>query len=165
MYAFAICGRAITDRSFNERLDRTCPRRLLFSNDLNGCNMLSRNISRRFRAVFSISYLLSSGLDLAAQELHGEHGAGHDELHHWYLTLKEPGTGASCCSKQDCRPTQHRINNGAVEVEVDGEWTSVPHYKILNTPSPDLRSHVCAPRPGFMFPKGHIFCVVLGFGA
>ena len=95
---FRDVGRAITDRSFNERLVRICLRRLLFCNYLNGCTMLSRNIIKRYGSVFSVCCLLSSGPHLAAQELHGDHGAGHDELHHWYLTLKEPGTGASCCS-------------------------------------------------------------------
>ena len=116
-------------------------------------------------AYVAATFLACGSPNLSAQDSHGSHGVGHDELHHWYLTLKEPRTGMSCCNKQDCRPTQHRINNGAVEVEVDGEWTPVPQYKILNTPSPDLQSHVCAPKAGFTFQKGHIFCVVLGSGA
>lgn len=105
-----------------------------------------------------------AGNRLLADDLHGNHGVGHAELHHWYLTLRQPITGMSCCSNRDCRPTQARVENGIVEVEVDGEWTAVTQDKIIKTPSPDLQSHVCAPKPGFMFSKGHIFCVVLGAG-
>ena len=100
-----------------------------------------------------------------ADDPHGMHGAGHDELHHWYLTLKQPGNGASCCNNQDCRPTQSRMINGELQVEVDGQWSTVARDKLLSTPSPDLQSHVCASKGGYVFPKGHIFCVVLGSGA
>jgi hypothetical protein len=45
---------------------------------------------------------------------------------------------------------------------VDGEWTRVPAGSIINTPPPDLQTHVCAPK-GSWSPKV-IFCVVLGQG-
>ena len=109
--------------------------------------------------------LLCNPSFLRADDAHGVHGAGHDALHNWYLTLKQPGTAASCCNNQDCRPTQTRIVGGGLQVEIDGEWTAVPQGKILNTPSPDLQSHVCAPKAGYIYPKGHIFCVVMGSGA
>jgi hypothetical protein len=100
-----------------------------------------------------------------ADDLHGMHGDGHDQLHHWYQTLKQPKNGASCCNNQDCRPTQSRMINGEVQVEIDGEWTIVPREKILNVPSVDLQSHVCAPSAANgMFPKGYIYCVILGLG-
>ena len=98
-------------------------------------------------------------LGVQAQDPHGQYGVGHDVLHHWYLTLKQPGNGASCCSNQECRPTQSRIVNGEVQVEVEGAWTTVSRSKVLNTPSPDLQSHVCASRSSY-----HIYCVVLGSG-
>jgi len=101
----------------------------------------------------------------SAQDPHGMYGVGHDMLHHWYETLRQPGNGASCCNNMDCRPTRSRVVNGGVEVELDGEWTPVPQNKILNVPSPDLQSHVCAPRASSVFPKGHIYCVVLGAGS
>ena len=93
----------------------------------------------------------------------GHHGHGHDALHHWYLTLRD-WKGRSCCNDQDCRPTLSRTRNQRVEVMVDGEWTEVPPHKILSQSSPDARTHVCSPGPGSNYPKGFIFCVVLGSG-
>ncbi len=93
----------------------------------------------------------------------GYHGKGHDDLHHWYMTLKD-WRGRSCCNMQDCRPTQSRFRDQDIEVMVDGEWTTVPPYKVLPLTSPDLRTHVCSPGPTSNYPRGHIFCVVLGSG-
>ena len=98
----------------------------------------------------------------AAHEHQGMHGQGHDQLHHWYKTLRQPGTGYACCDNKDCRPTIHRLLSGSIEVLVDGEWTRVPGNTILKSGSPDLRTHVCAPK-GPWSPKP-IFCVVLGLG-
>ena len=93
----------------------------------------------------------------------GNHGEGHDALHHWYETLRDRN-GRSCCNRRDCRPTRSRVRNGNVEVMVDGIWAVVPPEKILPVPSPDSGSHVCAmPRPN-AYPLGHVFCVVLGPG-
>ncbi len=93
----------------------------------------------------------------------GYHGDGHDNLHHWYLTLKD-WKGRPCCNNQDCRPTRARMRGRNVEVLVDGEWTRVPPHKILPRTSPDLRAHVCSPGPKSNYPRGFIFCVVLGPG-
>ena len=98
---------------------------------------------------------------VAAQQ--GHHGEGHDELHHWYLTLKD-WKGRPCCDGTDCRPTQSRVRNGRLEVLVDGEWTKVPPHKVLSETSPDLQTHVCSPGPDSNYPRGFIFCVVLGPG-
>ena len=83
---------------------------------------------------------------LAAQEHHGMHGRGHAVLHHWYKTLRQPGTGYECCDNKDCRPTSARVRESAIEVLVDGEWTKVPPNTIVDVKPPDLNSHVCAPR-------------------
>jgi hypothetical protein len=94
----------------------------------------------------------------------GIHGQGHDLMHGWYQSLKQPGTGISCCNNEDCRPTISRTLEGKIQVQVDGEWTDVPPERIVNTPSPDLGAHVCAPkRMGFSH-KALIYCVVLGSG-
>jgi hypothetical protein len=94
----------------------------------------------------------------------GTYGLGHDQLHYWYQTLKQPGTGMSCCNNQDCRPTTYRLHGSEIQVEVDGEWTTVPPNKILNVQPPDLNAHVCAPKQPGLYPKGYVFCVVLGSG-
>jgi hypothetical protein len=92
----------------------------------------------------------------------GQHGAGHDKLHHWYKTLRHPGTGYECCDGKDCRPTTARTRDGVLEVLVDGEWTRVPPDALVKATPPDLQAHVCAPK-GSWRPKV-IFCVVLGQG-
>lgn len=100
--------------------------------------------------------------DVTSHEHEGIHGEGHNKLHHWYKTLRQPFTGYACCDGKDCRPTTARVRNRVVEVLVDGEWTRVPYDKILKRKSPDLNTHVCAPK-GPWSPKV-IFCVVLGAG-
>ena len=97
-----------------------------------------------------------------AQEHRGSHGVGHSKMHHWYKTLRQPGTGYECCDQKDCRPTTARARGLHIEVLVDGEWTRVPPNTILEVQSPDMNTHVCAPK-GSWSPKP-IFCVVLGFG-
>lgn len=99
-----------------------------------------------------------------AQDAHGQHGNDHNLYHHWYKTLKQPGTGLSCCNDEDCRPTVSRVVDNVVQVLLDGEWTPVPREKILKTPSPDLGSHVCAPKASSLREKGFLYCVILGSG-
>ncbi len=125
---------------------------------------LRGNSRRRWLVCLLLPALMVIG-QLAAQsaESQGHHGQGHDELHHWYLTLKD-WKGRPCCNMEDCRPTLSRTRNQRVEVLVDGVWTKVPPHKILSEPSPDARAHVCSPGPKSNYPRGHIFCVVLGPG-
>ncbi len=92
----------------------------------------------------------------------GHHGVGHNELHHWYRTLRAPGNGAPCCDGKDCRPTRARMRNGSLEVLVNGAWARVPSGALLKEASPDLQTHVCA-QPS-MWGADVIFCVVLGQG-
>lgn len=104
--------------------------------------------------------------DVKAQQ--GFHGEGHDKMHHWYQNLKRPdGSGISCCSEKDCRPTDARVReDGSIEAMLNGRWVIVPPNKILrNVYSPDLGSHICAPDPkATWYPKDHIFCFVFGAG-
>ena len=111
---------------------------------------------------FALSAAVSLPAQLVAQEYRGMHGRGHDVLHEWYQTLRQPGTGYECCDNKDCRSTSARVRGSAIEVLVDGEWTKVPPNTIVDVKPPDLNSHVCAPR-GWWSPKP-IFCVVLGSG-
>lgn len=108
-----------------------------------------------------VAVVWSTGRSLA-HEPHSFHGEGHDHLHHWYRTLRQPFTGYSCCDGTDCRPTTARVRGRTIEVLVDGEWTRVPFDKILKKRSPDMNTHVCAPK-GPWSPKV-LFCVVIGFG-
>ncbi len=112
---------------------------------------------------FALNLVVAVSAPVAGQmRLPGHHGDGHDNLHRWYRTLRQPGTGYACCDGKDCRPTVHRTRGRVIEVLVDGEWTHVPRNTILKRRSPDLNTHVCAPK-GPWSPKV-IFCVVLGQG-
>jgi hypothetical protein len=99
----------------------------------------------------------------APQYAGGHHGHGHAEYHEWYATLHDKH-GRSCCNNMDCRPTEHRIVGEQVEVMLDGQWTPVPREKILDKNSPDMGTHVCAPDPHIGYPRGYIYCVVIGSG-
>jgi hypothetical protein len=126
--------------------------------------------SVRIRTASIVAFLIAAAIVTAlypetcasAQDLQGMYGVEHDKLHHWYETLRQPGSGYGCCDNKDCRPTIARVQDGILEVVVDGEWTRVPPNVILNIESPDLKTHVCSPdahwRPRL------IFCVVLGLG-
>lgn len=120
---------------------------------------------RRLLVVFVVLCVAGAGPAAATRDrqAEGHYGEGHDALHHWYLTLKD-WQGRSCCNDQDCRPTQSRWRDQRLEVLVNGIWTKVPSHKILPQTAPDLRTHVCSPGPDSNYPRGYIFCVVLGPG-
>lgn len=56
----------------------------------------------------------------------------------WFKSLKQPGTGAECCSIADCRTTEVRRDGQGYEVKIDQKWhvssifwLRVPAEKIL----------------------------------
>lgn len=62
----------------------------------------------------------------------------------WYRSLKQPGSGVSCCSIADCRPVDYRTDNGAYEVFIDDKWRTVPPDKVLQQMvNPVGRAVVC----------------------
>ena len=70
----------------------------------------------------------------------------------WFRSLRQPGTGASCCSIADCRPADFRIQGGGYEVHLYGEWKPVPPEVILRrSDNPTGRAVVCyTPYRGIM---------------
>jgi hypothetical protein len=63
--------------------------------------------------------------------------------HDWYLDLKA-ADGASCCSKKDCRPVDHRRTDGkGLEIEIGGVWIVIAAALVQPTSSPDNRAHAC----------------------
>ncbi len=109
--------------------------------------------------VFCFSFSAS-----AQEQSTGQFGDRHAEFHSWYQSLKRPSDGGSCCSDQDCRPTQWRQSSTNVEVLVNGKWCRVPTEKVLPVSAPDGGAHICTPH----IPVGQdpctapIFCVVIG---
>lgn len=75
----------------------------------------------------------------------------------WFESLRQPGTGMSCCSIADCRQTDFRIAGNRYEALVDGEWRTVPPETIIErSDNPTGRAVVCyTPYRGIMcFIKG-----------
>jgi len=79
-------------------------------------------------------------------------------LRPWFESLKQPGTGVSCCSISDCRPVQYRLATDGYEALVDSVWVRVPQDKILqHQPNPLGRAVLCR-SPA----SGTIYCFVPG---
>lgn len=75
----------------------------------------------------------------------------------WFQSLHQPGTGISCCSIADCRPTDYRMTGDHYEAMINGRWVVVPEDKILNrTDNPLGRAVVC------WTPQLGILCFIRG---
>lgn len=75
----------------------------------------------------------------------------------WFRSLRQPGTGMSCCSIADCRQTDFRIRGNHYQALIQGKWEDVPADTILDrTDNPTGRAVVCwTPYRGIMcFIKG-----------
>lgn len=70
----------------------------------------------------------------------------------WFESLRQPGTGMSCCSIADCRPTEFRIQGSHYQALVKGKWEDVPPSVVLRrTNNPTGRAIVCyTPYRGIM---------------
>jgi hypothetical protein len=70
----------------------------------------------------------------------------------WFQSLRQPGTGTSCCSVADCRTTDYRIEGDNYEALINGNWLVVPAEKILQrADNPTGRAVVCwTPALGIM---------------
>jgi len=65
-------------------------------------------------------------------------------LHGWFESLKQPGSGVSCCSIADCRPAEYRLVADGYEAYLDAKWVRVPDEKVLHGMSnPMARGIVC----------------------
>ena len=80
----------------------------------------------------------------------------------WFESLKQPGTGAPCCSLADCRTVEFRQDRDGYEVLIDGRWKMsmpfwlrVPSNRIIDrTDNPTNRGVVC------FTPEAGILCFV-----
>ncbi|HUK61535.1 MAG TPA: hypothetical protein VLV50_20045 [Stellaceae bacterium] len=70
----------------------------------------------------------------------------------WFQSLRQPGSGISCCSLADCRTTEYRTDGDSYEALIDGRWLIVPEDKVLQrTDNPTGRAVVCwTPARGIM---------------
>jgi hypothetical protein len=62
----------------------------------------------------------------------------------WFQSLRQPGTGTSCCSIADCRMTEYRTTRSGYEALVGKKWLPVPPDRVLqHTTNPTGRAIVC----------------------
>ncbi len=62
----------------------------------------------------------------------------------WFQSLRQPGTGISCCSVADCRMTDYRTDATGYEALIDEKWLAVPPDRILqHVSNPTGRAIVC----------------------
>ncbi len=62
----------------------------------------------------------------------------------WYQSLRQPGTGISCCSMADCRATEYRTSAFGYEAFIDDKWLAVPPDRVLqHVDNPTGRAIVC----------------------
>ena len=62
----------------------------------------------------------------------GEHE--NSPLAPWFKSLKQPGTGYSCCDVSDCKVISSenvKIEDGKWKVKVEDSWWEVPPEKVL----------------------------------
>jgi hypothetical protein len=75
----------------------------------------------------------------------------------WFQSLSVPGTGISCCSITDCRPTEYRTVEDHYEALIEDKWVLIPPRKVLQrTDNPLGRAVVC------WTPERGIMCFVRG---
>jgi hypothetical protein len=80
----------------------------------------------------------------------------------WFERLRQPGTGASCCSIADCRTVESRQDRDGYEVLIDRRWKMsapfwlrVPSNRIIDKiENPTDRGVVC------FTPEAGILCFV-----
>jgi hypothetical protein len=62
----------------------------------------------------------------------------------WFESLIDPDTSVPCCSLSDCRMVEHRMARDHFEVEVEGQWVSIPEEKVLHrTDNPTGQAVLC----------------------
>jgi len=73
---------------------------------------------------------------------------GDPTLAPWFNSLRQPGSGISCCSVADCGPVDYRTVSDHYEAYIDGEWRIVPKEKVLTrADNPTGRAVVCWTKP------------------
>jgi len=76
----------------------------------------------------------------------------------WFKSLKQPGSGLSCCDISDCRRADAEWRGNQWWAIVQGEWTPVPRNKELSKMSIDGDAYVCSSQAPSKSPT--IYCFV-----
>src|SRR5436190_7579149 len=108
------------------------------------------------------SLLASILLAMARPALAGPPEGADPAWSRWFESLRQPGTGASCCTAADCRITEFRRDLDGYEALVDDRWklsrpfwTRVPPQRVLErSDNPTGRAVLC------FTPEAGIVCFV-----
>jgi hypothetical protein len=103
---------------------------------------------------------LALAVVLFALPAHAHDPAGHALHHHWYMGLKQPGTGMSCCSDKDCAPARWRSTPNGIEFLIGGQWIMPPKSTVMEIETIDGDGHWC----GIKGPVPHTFCAIVPRG-
>lgn len=118
--------------------------------------------SRAHRERIGWKMAVAAGLALSQAAVAAPPDNPNPALAPWFESLKQPGTGASCCSIADCRTVEFRQDRDGYEVLIDGRWKlsapfwlRVPPNRIIDrTDNPTNRAVVC------FTPEAGILCFV-----
>ena len=121
------------------------------------CTLLGRAIRHRILAIFfATAVVVVWQMPQTATAQSGAHGDGHAENHDAYKGWQQPGSGMSCCSNADCRPTRAYPTEDGWRAWNGQTWLLVPRERVLPTDlAGDGRSHICEAR-------NQIFCFTPG---
>jgi hypothetical protein len=105
---------------------------------------------------------IAAGLALSQAAVAAPPDSPDPALAPWFESLKQPGTGAPCCSIADCRTVEFRQDRDGYEVLIDGRWKvsipfwlRVPPNRIIDRiDNPTNRGVVC------FTPEAGILCFV-----
>ena len=109
----------------------------------------SREENRRSKtillALVILVFLILIGTAHSQGEIRGFHNEHHHgRLHHWYQKLMRPNDPyLSCCSSNDCTPTQAKMVDGKWTALKAGRWITIPNENINSEESTDGHAHIC----------------------
>jgi hypothetical protein len=84
-------------------------------------------------------------------------GAAAEERGTWFQSLKQPGSGISCCDVADCHQTSADWRDGQWWAIVRSKWTAIPRDRVLGKKSIDGEAYVCNSESGSL---PTIYCFV-----
>jgi hypothetical protein len=99
--------------------------------------VLRRSASAAFSVVL-MALLAAGALKAASPE------SADPSMNGWFESLKQPGSGVSCCSIADCRPVDYKLDSSGYEALIEARWVRIPEDKILHgKPNPVGRGVLC----------------------
>lgn len=87
----------------------------------------------------------------------------------WFHSLKQPGTGISCCDSSDCKPVEYDVRKGVYWAHLsddrgDWGWHEIPPEKVITDPDVLRRNPTGSAVACWLGSpeKPHLYCFVPG---